>query len=395
MRTAVRIAAATVAVAVSTLGIAGATSASAPPPVKVAIPAPTGPDSVGTTPLYFKENSPDPWVPSRKREIMASVWYPARDVARYPVAHQMLPGAAKVFDKAAADSLHVPSGTVDWSATTTSAHVGAPAAAGKHPVVLYSPGLGDPRTWETTLVQDLASRGYAVITVDHTYESPAVEFPDGRVVDNSALLKEFQTTHDPIALLKKVMLARSSDTEYVLDHLPQKVRRMLDLRHIGMFGHSGGGFEALQLLHDDPRIKAALDMDGIVGWDENDTGPGLSKLANDGIDKPFVLMGSATNDHYTSTSWNALWNHSHGWHRDIHLRGAEHASYTDAEALIPEIAKQRKLPAQATAGIGWIDPQRAIAIEQTYVSAFFDRWLRGRDTGLFEHNRFTEAELVH
>jgi alpha-beta hydrolase superfamily lysophospholipase len=38
-------------------------------------------------------------------------------------------------------------------------------------VVLYSPGAGDPRTWETALVQDLASRGYVVVTIDHTYDA--------------------------------------------------------------------------------------------------------------------------------------------------------------------------------------------------------------------------------
>ncbi|HVX44895.1 MAG TPA: hypothetical protein VHC49_13475 [Mycobacteriales bacterium] len=379
-------------VAASVAGVAGGAT---PAPVTVALPHPTGPQPVGTTELHFTDqHRADPWVPSQKRQIMASAWYPARDVARYPLAHQFLPGAAAVFGKAAADSHHVPVGTVDWSATTTSGHVGAPPAPGRHPLVLYSAGLGDPRGWGTTITQELASRGYVVLTIDHTYEASAVEFPDGRVADNSAMLEEFQKTGDPIAILKKIMRARLQDDEYVLDHLPAGISRMIDPRHIGFLGHSGGGFEGLQLLHDDPRISAAADLDGIVGWDENDTGPGLSQLAREGVDKPFLLMGSSTNDHYTSTSWGALWKHSHGWHRDVHLRGSEHASYTDAEALIPRIAAQRKLPAQATADIGWIDPDRARLIQRTYLAAFFDQWLRGRPTGVFEHDRFPEASVL-
>ncbi|WBO61860.1 hypothetical protein [Streptomyces camelliae] len=34
--------------------------------------------------------------------------------------------------------------------------------SGRLPAVLYSPGLGEPRTWGTTLAADLADRGCAV-----------------------------------------------------------------------------------------------------------------------------------------------------------------------------------------------------------------------------------------
>jgi 8-oxo-dGTP pyrophosphatase MutT (NUDIX family) len=57
-------------------------------------------------------------------------------------------------------------------------------------VLLYSPGAGDPRALGTTLCDDLASRGYAVVTVDHTYDAGAVEFPGGRV-ELSVLPAEF------------------------------------------------------------------------------------------------------------------------------------------------------------------------------------------------------------
>lgn len=59
--------------------------------------------------------------------------------------------------------------------------------------VLYSPGAGEPRTWGTTLVQDLASRGYVVVTVDPTYEASEVEFPGGRIV-TSVLQAELAKT---------------------------------------------------------------------------------------------------------------------------------------------------------------------------------------------------------
>ena len=48
--------------------------------------------------------------------------------------------------------------------------------------------------------------------------------------------------------------------------------------------------------------------------------------------------------------------------------------------LLPEIASQLGLPRSfVTGNIGRIDPAKAVAAEEAYVSAFFDRWLRGQD----------------
>ncbi|MFD4559713.1 hypothetical protein ACFWP5_36270 [Streptomyces sp. NPDC058469] len=56
-----------------------------------------------------------------------------------------------------------------------------------------SPGVLDPRTFGTTLTDDLTSRGYVVVTGDHTYEATAVEFPSGRV-ERTVLPAEFDAT---------------------------------------------------------------------------------------------------------------------------------------------------------------------------------------------------------
>jgi len=67
-------------------------------------------------------------------------------------------------------------------------------------VVVYSAGSGDPRIWGTALVEEPASRGYVVATIDHTYESPAVRFPDGSIKGNEPLLQEFAQgwRHQPV-----------------------------------------------------------------------------------------------------------------------------------------------------------------------------------------------------
>jgi dienelactone hydrolase len=357
---------------------------------RLTLPAPTGPDTIGTAAVRLVDHSrPDPWVAAQPyRELMVSVFYPARDTGASPLAPQMTPAAAKHFDESLGAPVHegwgIPPGKVDWGATLTHAHLNAPAAAGRHPVVLYSPGLGDPRTLGTTLVEDLASRGYVVVTVDHTYDASEVEFPGGRVEPFTV-----PTDGDILATLKKLVSVRVADTRFVLDQLPSALPNglsdALDLGRIGMLGQSAGGFTALQTMHDDPRVLAAANLDGTVGFDQEDGGPGLSPLAEDGLKRPFLLMGGQPNDHHTVRSWEALWSNSTGWKRDLHLRGAAHHTYTDMESLVPQLTGKIGLPAETVrADVGWVDPAHAVTDERAYLASFFDRWLRGRDDGLLD-----------
>ena len=56
-------------------------------PVRVDLPAPTGRYKLGTTELHLidrKRN--DPTAPGGKRELMVSIWYPARTGSHGPVA---------------------------------------------------------------------------------------------------------------------------------------------------------------------------------------------------------------------------------------------------------------------------------------------------------------------
>src|ERR1700752_991454 len=68
------------------------------------------------------------------------------------------------------------------STVRTNADDGAEPAGPQHslPLVVLSPGFTSPRSTLTALAEDLASHGYVVVGIDHTYESFATAFPDGR-----------------------------------------------------------------------------------------------------------------------------------------------------------------------------------------------------------------------
>ncbi|GGP35803.1 alpha/beta hydrolase family protein [Streptomyces melanogenes] len=362
----------------------------AAPRVRMSLPEPTGPHPVGTVSVRLVDRGRrDPWDGVRPyRELMVGVRYPARSVRGYERAPQMPPAAADAYGQVS--GLDVPPGAVDWAATRSHAYTHAPVIApGRRlPVVLYSPGAGDPRTLGTTLCDELASRGYVVVMVDHTYDAQVVEFPRRRL-ERTVLPREFTRAQEAgpehvVALLKKVVDVRVADTRFVLDqlrHLPGPLPRLLDLDAIGMFGQSAGGFTAAQTMHDDRRIRAALNMDGVMGYSQRDDDPANpSPVGTDGVDRPLLLMGMDGDNHHTVASWGAAWEHSTGWHRDLTLTGSAHASFTDLQSQVPQIARQLGLPdAFVVKNVGAIDPVRSVAAQKAYVSAFFDRWLRGRE----------------
>ncbi|MEU6848607.1 hydrolase [Actinacidiphila alni] len=391
-RTAVLSTAAAAAVSLTATGTARAAQAQAQP-VRFRLPAPTGPYPVGTVALRLVDASRhDPWLPHLPyRELMIGVRYPARTVVGHPAAPQMLPGEAAGF--AELNSLGgVPAGRVDWAATRTHAYEGAPVLmrGGPHPVILYSPGAGDPRTMNTTLCDDLASRGFVVVTLDHTYDAGAVEFPGGRV-EKSVLPAEFaKVADDPAgltALLRKTLAVRVADTRFLLDALPgalpPALRAAADLRRTGMFGHSAGGFTALQAMHEDARIRAGIDIDGVLAYVQEGNIPGeFSDVAASGLDRPFLLVGKDHDDLRSELAWAALWRRSTGWHRGFSFCGAEHASFTDAEAIVPQLARPLGLSrATVTALVGTLPPALAVPAQRSYVAAFFTRFLRSRGDG--------------
>ncbi|WP_241562223.1 hydrolase [Streptomyces hoynatensis] len=370
---------------------------------RATLPRPSGPFPVGTVSVRLVDRSrPDPWVPEVPyRELMVSLRYPAREVAGLRRAPQLTAGEAAAFDQLNNFAGLLPAGAVDWAGTRTFAYEDAPLDRrhGPRPVVLYSPGVLDPRSFGTTLTDELASRGHVVVTVDHTYEVSAVEFPGGRVL-TSVLPAEAEAAAEAgtlTELLRKTAAVRVADTRFVLDQLtalpagggqlPWRFRHAVDTGAIGMFGQSAGGFTALQAMHDDPRLTAAADLDGVLAYVQEDTEPGgLSPVAVDGLEGPVLLMGMEGHDHHSVPSWGALWEHSTGPRADLTLSGSRHATFTDAAWMLPSLAPRLGLPAEAVAEtIGTIPAGRAVAAQRAYVAGFFASRLLGRgDESLWE-----------
>jgi dienelactone hydrolase len=262
---------------------------------------------------------------------------------------------------------------------------------GRFPVVVFSPGFGVPRGLASVTVAELASRGYVVVTVDHTFEAAAVEFPGGRV--------ELQTLpNDPDGV--KARETRVADVRFVLDQLtklangtnpdaehrrlPDGLGTILDLRQVGAFGHSAGGITAADVMDVDHRVRAGIDLDGTLGYGYPD--PSRCPTVAHGTDRPFLLFGTGgtgpkggPQTHHTEPSWKLFWENSTGWRHDLNLPKGRHYSFIDHQALIPWFQRFFTVPPELIANtIGTADPDAVLRALRTYIPAFFDQHLRQR-----------------
>ncbi|NRQ37764.1 alpha/beta hydrolase [Nonomuraea sp. NN258] len=341
------------AAGVSAGAAAGATAARVP---ALVLTAPTGPHPVGTTSLHLVDGSrPDPWVPERaERELMVSLWYPARTAHGRRAPYLTEREAELLLREQYIEGIPAEA----LSRARTNAVTGAPPLGRDRslPLVILSPGSAAPRATLTTLAEDLASRGYVVAGIDHTYESSGTTFPDGR----TATCVACRLTDEP-GLGQKATRVRAADASFVLDRLlgPGPAwpgARLIDPSRIAMVGHSLGGASAAWTMLTDARVRAGVNLDGAF------------HLPATGLARPFLLLG-AVRGHRPGgqdPSWGREWPRMTGWKRWLTADGMEHPSFSDFPLIAERI------------GAGGIPAARAIEITRVYVAAFVDRHLRGR-----------------
>ena len=108
-------------------------------------------------------------------------------------------------------------------AVSTHSCLDAHVANGAYPIVVFSHGFTGTFTDYTFLFEDLASRGYIVVSVDHTYEATAVAFSDGRVAKSlygSHLTRIVRLDESSLSLAES---ARVGDVRFVIDELQRLV----------------------------------------------------------------------------------------------------------------------------------------------------------------------------
>ncbi|WP_017585701.1 alpha/beta hydrolase family protein [Nocardiopsis ganjiahuensis] len=364
-------------------------------PTVLSPPEPTGPHAVGRTEVHLVDPSRGhPWMEGAdERDLMVDLWYPAEPAPDAEPAPYLSPSAASALSRGL-DKAGVPRGAVDAEAATANAFPDAPVTGGpdRLPVILYSPGFGESRSTNAVLLEELASHGYLVVAVDHVYETPAVDLPDGRVLRLNFPDKETDTYREAIAV-------RTLDTRFVLDSLtggallPPYLEEAADTGTVGMFGHSAGGLTTAETMLVDDRIAAGANLDGSTAYHVSDEA--WADVTTRGVERPFLYFGaglSGADLPHTSRHHRDLQlfrEASTGPFLELYMADGEHRSFSDDQWALPVLEAEHGLSGrsweQRTAqGIGQVDPEASIAAQRAYLLAFFDANLRGTEEPLLE-----------
>ncbi|MFE3765832.1 alpha/beta hydrolase family protein [Streptomyces sp. NPDC059104] len=327
------------------------------------LPAPSGQRPVGRTTLHLRdEGRTDPWVPTEKRELMLSLWYPATAPAGTPAPY-MTSGESELY--AESTGLGLPKDLFTEVAAHATEDARPARVRGGLPLVILSPGFGMPRATLTGLAEELASRGYAVAGIGHNYEADGITFPDGHTTSCVACRVE-----DRDRVLEKVGAVRADDISFVIDELTGKRAARdrgvaLDPGRIAVVGHSAGGFSTVPAMLKDPRVKAGVNMDGNFRYPDHETP----------VNRPLLMLGNPGHvPGGQDGTWDATWKQFTGWKRWLSVDGTQHLSFTDLAPL----AKRLGRPLQT------LDGDRVDTLTRGYVAAFLDTHLRGRDAPLLD-----------
>ncbi|MGJ5819109.1 alpha/beta hydrolase family protein [Paludibaculum fermentans] len=129
------------------------------------------------------------------------------------------------------------------------------------PVVIFSPGYGATRSFYTSLITGLASRGLVVLAIDHPYEAGVAELAGGEVV--GTVVRRLPNDPDLIGYMTRQQGIRVADIRFALDRIAQtEFAPHLDFGHLMAAGHSFGGASSLAAMGEDRRIQAAVNIDG-------------------------------------------------------------------------------------------------------------------------------------
>lgn len=231
------------------------------------LPPPTGPHAVGTRVVEWTDDAREErWTEARdRRRLQVQLWYPA-DSSSAPVPVPYVPSLEPLRASLAAywegepEPLRFDVPGASWE---------APVAEGQFPLLVLSHGMNSARFSLTGLATDLASQGYIVAAVDHTYWGPGVAFADGTVVPYEAgMIARDTLSFDAIdGYLAEGIRVMSDDQSFVARRVlaHEEVAAHIDEGRVGALGHSMGGMAADLACLRDPLFAACLSLDGTLG----------------------------------------------------------------------------------------------------------------------------------
>jgi len=323
------------------------------------------------------------------RRIKVQVWYPASTIEGF----QRLPWIpeGRVVSRKLAWIFYFPPFMLDQSEEVLSnSYLDAPVLDSEnlYPAVVLSHGWSGFRTLHTDLGELLASHGYIVFGIDHTYGAPVVIFEDGKEVnfDGEALPRR----DDPkfLSAAENFVSTYGEDISFVLDvitepdgnHMDEALRKVLNKDKIGLLGHSTGGGAGVKVAGMDSRVQ------GIIGLD-----PWVEAFPKETVEKeiksPFLFLRSEEweGQNNDENLMEILSNNENGTLYQI--LGTTHVDFTMIH-MYSTITSMVRLT-------GSIERDKFEEIQEDFVLSFFAKYLKEEDDGIdYIDEKYEEVHRV-
>ncbi|CAJ0551492.1 Ff.00g114220.m01.CDS01 [Fusarium sp. VM40] len=293
------------------------------------VPAPPGPYDVAVKHFELVDQSRlDPFAPeaNTKRRIMASAYLPidSHHGCKAQAVPYMPPLTASVFGEAG-ESLGIHQGFIESFemefCDMSTVNPKKSHRLKEFPVAVFSPGARGTRLLYGAMARSLASLGYVILTLDQTYETYVVEFPDGSVV--------YALTDEPGVLPK--LEARTRDASFLISQLRNKTVTdsvfarfpgTFNPNKIAVYGHSFGGSTAAVTVQRDPRVIGGLNFDCPIN----------GSVRYEGFkDKPFVIIDTKS---LNFPEWPEFYKKIDAAKMMLEIENTQHYVFTDVPLLL-------------------------------------------------------------
>ena len=370
------------------------------------LPPPSGPFKAGLTGLSVIDSSRYDQIVKKNpgfRTLQLLIWYPSEPGpdSKPEIIARRLPGVVSHFAK----MVSLPPFLFrSGEKAISNSYWNAPVAIkdSSYPVLLFSHGIGIGTVIQNAIqCEELASQGYIVVSIGHTYESCIVSLPDGQNIPADMDRWRKLVPEMTIPVKKSPLYAMNrfndlprldscareevhvtptldeshriwaQDTKFVIDRLEVLRNRAIsgslysqfDLSRIGVFGQSMGGMASQKVAFDDKRIKAGISYDAVP----------IIEAVEDSMKIPFMFMNSETFKNASEPLFARAVNDAYY----AVIRGAVHFNFADFSYLFGNSFFWRWVGFS-----GKIDPLQCEMIINSLTIAFFDKYIKKQDSDL-------------
>lgn len=357
------------------------------------LPIPPGPNCVGQMKTHVVDSSRAEIftaTPDDFRTLVLGLWYPGTcegERAVYGHPDVLLAYTARM---GRTDSVDI--GSIAQAQTHSYKNSAFASKVHRAPILMFSHGAGTPIEFYTSIYEHLASHGYVVAVVAHTFEVAAVEFPSGDIVfrDEELLNRPFTeevtsawnammafvqteaSSADKLARVHQLfngdfpgtvnVKRRATDVAFALGEViamnsdaTSPLYQRLNVEQVGGFGHSFGGAVMGQLILSESRVKAAINLDG---WQ-------FGEMAGRALHTPFLYVrgGYPQLDALNTV----MYADAGSQFTQVKMEGTLHENFSDLPLFVGSNENFQT---------GELDAVRNALILNTLIQAFFDYHLR-------------------